>query len=234
MVAPLSGQWVLKNIQLNIPAGSTVGVIGHSGSGKTTLLHAIAGVLPVAQGRLDIHGADISQYPRTQLGSWTGYMAQHVELFEGTVAQNIGRFESNNDEAVVEAAMAAGVHQLVLKLPKGYDTRLGPQGEGLSGGMRQRIGLARALYKNPQLLLLDEPNAHLDEAGETALARALQAHQQKGHTAILVTHKKSILRVCNKLLVLTDGEVAVYGNTAEVLAHLQKANPAPISQVKHA
>jgi ATP-binding cassette subfamily C exporter for protease/lipase len=167
------------------------------------------------------------------LGSWTGYLAQHVELFEGTVAQNIGRFEQNNDEAIVQAATAASVHQLVLKLPKGYDTRLGPQGEGLSGGMRQRIGLARALYKNPQLLLLDEPNAHLDEAGEIALTKAIEAHQQQGNTAILVTHKKSILQVCNKLLVLNEGEVAVYGNTAEVLAHLQKNNPAHLNRVKH-
>lgn len=234
VAAPLSGQWVLKNIQLHIPAGSAVGVIGPSGSGKTSLLHAVAGILPVAQGRLEIDGADISQYPRTQLGGWTGYLAQHVELFEGTVAQNIGRFEQNNDEAIVEAAMAASVHQLVLKLPKGYDTRLGPQGEGLSGGMRQRIGLARALYNNPQLLLLDEPNAHLDEAGEIALAKAIQAHQQQGNTAILVTHKKSILQVCNKLLALNDGEVAVYGNTAEALAHLQKNNPAQLNRVKHA
>lgn len=233
VAAPLSGQWLLKNIQLQIPAGSTVGVIGPSGSGKTTLLHALAGILPVAQGRLEMDGADIAQYPRSQLGAWTGYLAQHVELFEGTVAQNIGRFESDNDQHIVQAAMAAGVHQLVLKLPKGYDTPLGAQGEGLSGGMRQSIGLARALYKNPQLLLLDEPNAHLDEAGEAALAKALVQHQQQGNTAILVTHKKSILRVCNKLLVLNDGEVSVYGNTPEVLAHLQQ-QPTPLTQVKHA
>jgi ATP-binding cassette subfamily C exporter for protease/lipase len=234
VAAPLSGQWLLKNIQLQIPAGSTVGVIGPSGSGKTSLLHALAGILPVAQGRLEIDGADIAQYPRSQLGAWTGYLAQHVELFEGTVAQNIGRFERDNDQAIVEAAMAAGVHQLVLKLSKGYDTPLGAQGEGLSGGMRQRIGLARALYKNPQLLLLDEPNAHLDEAGEAALAKAILHHQQQGKTAILVTHKKSILRVCNKLLVLHEGEVSVYGNTPEVLAHLQQQNPTQLTQVKHA
>ena len=201
---------------------------------KTSLLHALAGILPVAQGRLEIDGADIAQYPRSQLGAWTGYLAQHVELFEGTVAQNIGRFERDNDQAIVEAAMAAGVHQLVLKLSKGYDTPLGAQGEGLSGGMRQRIGLARALYKNPQLLLLDEPNAHLDEAGEAALAKAILHHQQQGKTAILVTHKKSILRVCNKLLVLHEGEVSVYGNTPEVLAHLQQQNPTQLTQVKHA
>nr|WP_294889541.1 type I secretion system permease/ATPase [uncultured Limnobacter sp.] len=234
VAATLTGQWVLKNIQLEIAAGSTVGVIGPSGSGKTSLLHTLAAVLPVAQGKLEIDGADITQYPRSQLGAWTGYLAQHVELFEGTVAQNIGRFESDNDIQVVEAAKAAGVHELVLKLPKGYDTPLGAQGEGLSGGMRQRIGLARALYKQPPLLLLDEPNAHLDDEGEAALARALLRHRQQGNTAILVTHKKSILRVCNKLLVLRDGEVAVYGNTPEVLAHLQQQKPTPFAQVNHA
>lgn len=234
VTAPLSGQWVLKNIQLEIPAGSAVGVIGPSGSGKTSLLHALAGILPVAQGRIEIDGADIAQYPRSQLGAWTGYLAQHVELFEGTVAQNIGRFERDNDPQVVEAAMVAGVHELVLKLPKGYDTPLGAQGEGLSGGMRQRIGLARALYNNPQLLLLDEPNAHLDEEGEAALAKAILHHRQQGNTAILATHKKSILRVCNKLLVLRDGEVSVYGNTPEVLAHLQQQKPTPLAKVQHA
>ena len=130
--------------------------------------------------------------------------------------------------------MAAGVHELVLKLPKGYNTPLGAQGEGLSGGMRQRIGLARALYKKPQLLLLDEPNAHLDEAGEAALANALVQHQQHGNTAIVVTHKKSILRVCNKLLVLRDGEVSVYGNTHEVLTHLQQQPPTQRTRVKNA
>ncbi|MAG80798.1 MULTISPECIES: type I secretion system permease/ATPase [unclassified Limnobacter] len=234
LAAPLSGLWLLKNILLQIPAGSTVGVIGPSGSGKTSLLHALAGILPIAQGRLEIDGADIAQYPRSQLGAWTGYLAQHVELFEGTVAQNIGRFEHNNDEHIVQAAMAAGVHELVLKLPKGYNTPLGAQGEGLSGGMRQRIGLARALYKKPQLLLLDEPNAHLDEAGEAALANALVQHQQHGNTAIVVTHKKSILRVCNKLLVLRDGEVSVYGNTHEVLTHLQQQPPTQLTRVKNA
>jgi ATP-binding cassette, subfamily C, bacterial exporter for protease/lipase len=234
IAAPLSGQWLLKNIQIHIPAGSTVGVIGPSGSGKTSLLYALAGILPIAQGRLEIGGADIAQYPRSQMGAWTGYLAQHVEQFEGTVAQNIGRFEHNNDEHIVQAAMAAGVHELVLNLPKGYDTPLGAQGEGLSGGMRQRIGLARALYKKPQLLLLDEPNAHLDEAGEAALANALVEHQQQGNTAIVVTHKKSILRVCNKLLVLRDGEVSVYGNTHEVLAHLQQQTSTLLTRVKNA
>lgn len=234
LAAPLSGLWLLKNILLQIPAGSTVGVIGPSGSGKTSLLHALAGILPISQGRLEIDGADIAQYPRSQLGAWTGYLAQHVELFEGTVAQNIGRFEHNNDEHIVQAAMAAGVHELVLKLPKGYNTPLGAQGEGLSGGMRQRIGLARALYKKPQLLLLDEPNAHLDDEGEAALAHALMRHRQQGNTAILVTHKKSILRVCNKLLVLRDGEVSVYGNTHEVLTHLQQQPPTQLTRVKNA
>lgn len=232
--APLSGQWVLKNIHLKIPAGSVVGVIGPSGSGKTSFLHTTAAILAVAQGRLDVGGADIAQYKRDELGEWTGYLAQSVELFEGTVAQNIGRFNCDNDQQVIQAAMAAGVHELILKLPKGYDTALGEQGEGLSGGMKQRIGLARALYNKPRLLLLDEPNSNLDDAGETALMNALLAHRQQGNTAIVVTHKKSILRACNKLLVMKDGEVALYGNTPEVLAHLQKQQQPQAPQVQHA
>ena len=231
--APNTNQWVLKNIQLHIPAGSAVGVIGPSGSGKTSFLHTLAGVLPVTQGRLQIDGADLNQYDRQQLGTWTGYLAQQVELFEGTVAQNIARFEEGNEQAVLDAAMAASVHELVLKLPKGYDTLLGTQGEGLSGGMKQRIGLARALYKKPQLLLLDEPNSNLDSAGESALMQTILHHRQQGHTAILVTHKKSILRACNKLLVLQDGEISMYGNTPEVLERLQSKTQQSRTELAH-
>ncbi|MCQ8897098.1 type I secretion system permease/ATPase [Limnobacter humi] len=224
-VAPGQREWILRGINLQIPAGSVLGVIGPSGSGKTSLLKVLAGVWLAAEGRVFLDTADLQHYGREQLGSITGYLGQHVELFEGTVAQNISRFQRCEDADITSAAAAAGVHELIGQLPHGYSTMLGPAGHGLSGGMRQRIGLARALFKGPRLLLLDEPNASLDNAGELALIKAIATQQRQGSTVVLVTHRRSILQACTLLLAMERGQIKHVGPAADVLKQLQPPRP---------
>ena len=213
---------VLKGISLIIEPGDLLGVIGASGAGKSTFARALLGVWPTSSGNIRLDGVDVWGWQRDELGPYIGYLPQDVELFEGTISENIARFGDIDPEKVVDAAKMANVHDLILHLPDGYDTVIGATGGMLSGGQRQRVGLARALYGNPTLVVLDEPNSNLDEQGELALGRALQTLKQNKVTVILVTHRQNVLVHVEKLLVLTDGKLGVYGPRDQVIAHLQK------------
>ncbi|MEW9854626.1 type I secretion system permease/ATPase [Novosphingobium sp. M1R2S20] len=203
--------------------GDMLGIIGPSGSGKSTLGRLIAGVWKTRAGTVRLDGADILHWDRERLGPHVGYLPQEVELFAGTVAENISRFADTDADPVkiTDAAVVAGAHDMILTLPNGYDTRLGPGGQGLSGGQRQRIALVRALYGNPCLVILDEPNASLDEAGEKALVEALTRLREKRVTTILITHRPKVLEVTTKLLVLGGGRAHAFGPTAEVLTRMR-------------
>lgn len=214
---------VLKNVSFALNVGDTMGLIGPSGSGKSTLARLLVGVWPAAMGKVRLDGADIYQWNKDELGPSIGYLPQDIELFAGTINENIARFGDVDPEKVIEAAKLAGVHDMILRLPQGYDTPIGDAGAGLSGGQKQRIGLARALYDNPSLLVLDEPNSNLDDIGEVALTQAVLKLKQAGKTVILISHRPNIIRVTNKLLMLRDGVVAAFGGTQEVLSAMAKA-----------
>ena len=220
-IPPMSQNPVLKNINLNILPGECIGVIGPSGSGKSSLVKTILGLWLPAAGEVRIDNAEISQYNREELGKNIGYLPQDIELFEGTIAENIARFQEASPEEIIEAAQMAEVHDLILKLPNGYDTKIGPGGANLSGGQRQRIALARALFRKPKIIILDEPNSNLDDAGEQALLKALS--KLKGYsTIIIVSHKVNILQITDKLAVLKDGTLQLYGPKNLVLQKLSK------------
>lgn len=217
----------LVGVTFALEAGDMLGVIGPSGSGKSTLGRLIGGIWSARAGKVRLDGADITQWDKERLGPHIGYLPQEVELFAGTVAENISRFaDTDVDPAqVTDAAVMAGAHEMILALPQGYDTRLGPGGQGLSGGQRQRIALARALYGKPCLIVLDEPNASLDEAGENALVEALGRLRERKVTTILITHRPKVLEVTTKLLVLKEGRAQAFGPTAEVIARMRGAAP---------
>lgn len=217
---------IIRGVNFQVSAGEVVGIIGPSGAGKSTLARALLGVWPSLAGTVRLDGADISQWRRDELGQYIGYLPQDIELFEGTISQNISRFGPVNAPAVVAAARMAGVHELILQLPDGYDTLIGANGGGLSGGQRQRIGLARALYGEPRLVVLDEPNSNLDDAGEKMLAEALQKLRQSRATVFVITHRSGVLAQVDKLLVLNHGELSLFGPRDQVLARLRDATPA--------
>jgi len=219
---PGSNVAVIKGVSLMIEAGDSVGIIGPSGAGKSTLVRALLGIWPAASGKIRLDGADVFAWNRMELGPYIGYLPQDIELFEGTISENIARFGELDAEKVVLAAKMSDVHELILRLPNGYDTVIGATGGNLSGGQRQRIGLARALYGNPKLVVLDEPNSNLDEQGEIALAKALAQLKQAQVTVIIVTHRNSVLGSVDKLLMLDEGLLLAYGPRDEVLSHLQK------------
>jgi len=226
VVPPNAKQPSLKGISLHITKGDVVGVIGPSAAGKSSLARAMLGLWPLASGKVRLDVADISQWDKEKLGQHIGYLPQDIELFEGTISENICRFAEIDPIKVVEAAQIAGVHEMILRLPEGYDTLIGQGGATLSGGQRQRIGLARALYGNPVLIVLDEPNSNLDDVGEAALVEAIKILKTKEITVILITHRPAILQVTNKLALMQQGLLQMYGNTAEVLQKLQQqANP---------
>jgi len=219
---------VIKDLSLIIESGDVVGVLGPSGAGKSTLSRALLGIWPTSNGKIRLDGADVFSWNREELGPYIGYLPQDIELFEGTISENIARFGDIDPEKVVAAAKMAAVHDLILRLPEGYDTQIGATGGVLSGGQRQRIGLARALYGNPALVVLDEPNSNLDEQGELALGNAIEQLQQNHVTVIVVTHRNNVLSKVSKLLILDDGALVVYGPKDQVIAHLQRnANPQP-------
>ncbi|MEC4722929.1 type I secretion system permease/ATPase [Noviherbaspirillum sp. CPCC 100848] len=223
MAAPPGGQVaVIKGLSFGIQPGDALGVIGPSGSGKSTLARLLVGVWPAAAGKVRLDGADIFQWNKDELGPHIGYLPQDVELFGGTVSENIARFGEVNAEKVIEAAKRAGVHDMILHFPKGYDTILGDGGAGLSGGQKQRIGLARAMYDDPSLIVLDEPNSNLDDVGEQALVNAVMDLRRRGKTIVLITHRTSIIGVTNKLLLLREGVAQMFGPTNDVLAALQQ------------
>ncbi len=182
----------------------------------------MVGVWPAQQGKVRLDGADIFHWNKAELGPHIGYLPQDIELFGGSVSENIARFGEVDSEKVVQAAMRAGVHDLILHLPQGYDTLLGDGGAGLSGGQKQRIGLARAMYGDPSIIVLDEPNSNLDDVGESALLQGINDLRQRGKTIILITHRTSIIGATTKLLLLRDGVAAMFGPTPDVLAALQQ------------
>jgi len=222
---------VLKGISMAIAKGDVVGIIGPSGAGKSTFARALLGIWPTANGKIRLDGADVFAWNRHELGPFIGYLPQDIELFEGTISENIARFGDVDPEKVVNAAKMADVHELILRLPEGYDTRIGASGGNLSGGQRQRIGLARALYGDPVIVVLDEPNSNLDEPGEIALGNAIQRLKQKRVTVIVITHRNNVLANVDKLLILNDGLISVYGPKEQVIAHLQQQQAAA-SQAK--
>jgi len=198
---------ILDTLSADISAGSVVAVVGPSGSGKSTLARCIVGIWPQVEGSVELDGHAVGSLDRQSLGHAIGYLPQDVELFSGTIAENIARFGEIDPEKVVSAAKNTGVHEMILRFPKGYDTQLGHGGRGLSAGQRQRIALARAIYGNPSLLVLDEPNANLDSTGEQSLENTIRAFKKAGKTVFVVTHRQDILRVADSTIVLQDGRM---------------------------
>lgn len=215
----------VRGVTFELQPGHVLGLIGPSGSGKSSLARLLIGVWSCAQGQVRLDGADIYQWSKADLGAHIGYLPQDIELFAGTIAENIARFsQGDNDAAVVEAARIAGVHELILSQPNGYDTQLGDQGNGLSGGQKQRVGLARALFGYPKLVVLDEPNSNLDDAGQAALANALRGMQARGSTIVVITHSTAILSVTTHLALMNQGQLSLFGPTAEVMQKINAAS----------
>ena len=215
---------VVKGVNFTMGPAEIIGIIGPSASGKSTLARAMVGVWPTQVGKMRLDGVDIFTWHKPEVGPAIGYLPQDVELFDGTIAENICRFGEVDSERVIAAAKACGVHDMILHFPKGYDTTIGEAGGVLSGGQRQRIGLARALYGVPALLVLDEPNSNLDDMGEMALVQAVLEMKQRGSTVILITHRTSVLRAVDRLMLLRDGQIQMFGPRDEVLTALAKAN----------
>lgn len=218
--APGSKTPIIKNINFTVQAGSVVGIIGPSASGKSTLARALLGVWRPQHGVVRLDGADVNNWDKEELGPHIGYLPQDIELFEGTINENIARFGEVDPGKVIEAAKMAGVHEMILQLPEGYDTAIGSGGLSLSGGQRQRIGLARALYGGPRLIILDEPNSNLDDVGERALGTAIRQIKVTGATVFIITHRTSILAQLDCLLMMRNGGIALYGPRDKVLAEL--------------
>jgi ABC-type protease/lipase transport system fused ATPase/permease subunit len=226
---------LIKRISFKVEAGETVALIGPSQAGKSTLARLIVGAISPRSGVIRMDGADIKNWDADDLGSHLGYLPQEVELFPGTIAQNISRFDPQAaDEEIVAAAKRAQVHELILRQKAGYATEIGPVGVRLSGGEKQRIGLARAFYGDPKLIVLDEPNANLDAEGEQALEKSILEARERKRTVVIITHKPSIAAKCDRVLMLRDGQIELYGPAKDVLQRLtqgpQKAPEAQTAQ----
>ena len=217
---------VLRGINLHLAAGEALGIIGPSASGKSSLARAILGIWPAAAGKVRLDSADISVWNRHELGPHIGYLPQDIELFDGSIADNICRLGDPDPERIVTAAQMAGIHDMVLRQPDGYDTLIGGAGGVLSGGQRQRIGLARAIYGNPKLLVLDEPNSNLDDQGEKELVAALQRVKASGCTVVIISHRTLVLSTVDKILLLKDGQAMSFGPRDQVLAQLSQSGSA--------
>jgi len=226
-VAPGRAAPILSDISLSVPPGTVTAVLGPSGSGKSTLARVLVGIWPGVSGEVLLDGLPLDSWDRTELGPHLGYLPQDIELLDGSIAENIARFSKVDSEKVIEAARITGLHEMILRFPKGYDTPIGEAGRLLSGGQRQRIGLARAVYGAPAVLVLDEPNANLDDAGEAALFRALQQLKAKGTTVFLITHRPGALAVADRLLLLHEGRIKAWGPVNEVMASLRAPAAAP-------
>jgi PrtD family type I secretion system ABC transporter len=224
-----SDKAILSGVGFALAPGESLAILGPSAAGKSTLARLATGIWAPTAGSVRLDGADVSTWPREELGPCIGYVPQDIELFEGTVADNIARLGKVDSEKVVAAAKRAGAHDLVLGLPQGYDTQVGPQGSRLSPGQRQRVALARAMYGEPKLLVLDEPNSNLDGDGEVALVHSLAAVRKQGVTAIVVTHRPSLIAHVDKILVLAAGRVQQYGPAAQVMKAMQQQAQALVS-----
>lgn len=214
---------ILRNISFELAAGEVLGIIGPTGTGKSTLARLMIGGWKPTTGSVRLDGVEVSDWPSSEIGPHVGYLAQDVELLDGTVAENISRYGAHDSEAIIDAAKIAGAHTFILTLPNGYDTVIGDRGKLLSGGQRQRIGLARAIYGNTRVVMLDEPNANLDANGEAELRRAVEILKSQGRTVIVVTHRPGILPVVDKIAVLRNGEIVSFGPREDVLGALNKA-----------
>jgi PrtD family type I secretion system ABC transporter len=224
---------IIKGVSFMLQPGETVGLIGPSASGKTTLARLILGIWSPGSGVVRLDGADVTQWDRRALGAHVGYLPQTIELFAGTVAENICRLGTMDSEAVVRAARQAGAHELILRLPQGYETQLGEGGSALSGGQRQLIGLARAVYGDPRLVVLDEPNSNLDRSGESALAHALAELKARGCTVVVIGHRPTTLQTVDKVAVLVDGTLQEFGRADAVLSKYLSPRPGPAPAVSH-
>ncbi|MBH1976928.1 MAG: type I secretion system permease/ATPase [Comamonadaceae bacterium] len=221
--APGNPANILKGVAFAINPGEVLAVVGPSASGKTTLARLLTGLWPATMGKVRLDGADVFTWDKSELGPHVGYLPQGVELFDGSLAENIARFGVVEMGKVEAAARAVGLHDFIMALPQGYDSPVGRDGAMLSGGQRQRVGLARAIYGDPVFVVLDEPNSSLDEEGDAALANAIQVMKSRGTTFVVMTHRTSVLAVADKMLVLRDGQMQAFGPRDEVLAALQKA-----------
>ena len=214
----------VRGVSFSLDAGESLGIVGPSAAGKTSLARIILGIWSVRAGTVRVDGAELGQWDRDNLGPYLGYLPQDIELFDGSIAENICRFNDQNSEKIIDASRLAGIHEMILQLPGGYDTQIGAASGVLSAGQRQRVGLARALYNNPRLIVLDEPNSNLDDQGERDLLTALRKMKELGSTIIIITHRTSVLSLVDKLLVMRDGLVAKFGGRDEVIKSLSDEN----------
>ena len=219
---PGSSKPILRGVGFCIEAGEALGVVGPSGAGKSTLARQLVGVTAPSAGAVRLDGADVSMWPKDSLGSYLGYLPQDIELFADTVAANISRFQTGDDAKVIEAAQMAGVHEMILRLPAGYETQVGQEGAVLSGGYRQRIGLARAVYGNPSVVVLDEPSSNLDADGDAALTHCITLLKQRKITVVIISHRPATIGVVDKVLLMRDGVAEMFGSRAEVLGKLRR------------
>jgi ATP-binding cassette subfamily C protein len=228
VAAPATGRVILSDVSFEMRAGTAVGIIGPSGGGKSTLARALTGVWPLLRGAIRLDDADLSQWSDEDRGAHVGYLPQDVALFDATVAENIARLDpAPSPAAIVEAARAAAVHEMIVRLPEGYHTHLGPMGAAISGGQRQRLGLARALYGKPFLVVLDEPNANLDPEGEAALTAAIEGVKARGGIVIVIAHRPSALQACDLIGVIQRGKLTAFGPKAQILNPQPAARAAP-------
>lgn len=223
---------VLSSIELDMAPGEALGIIGPSAAGKSTLARIILGIQPPTQGCARLDGADVATWAREDLGRHVGYLPQNIELFPGSIKRNIARMAEPNDGKVIEAAQLAGVHEMILRLPLGYDTEIADALRNLSGGQRQRIGIARAFYGEPRLLVLDEPNSNLDAEGENALIRALLRARERGVTTIVIAHRARVLMSVDRLMLLREGRMDMLGARDEVMARVLPQQPPANAQLK--
>lgn len=233
-MSPQSGEAIVKDVSFALMPGEACGLLGPSGCGKTTLCKLLVGAWRPTFGEIRLDGADVAEWDSEELGRYLGYLPQTVELFSGTVAENIARLGQIDQEAVLAAAQAAGAHEMILALPNGYETDVGDFADRISGGQRQRIGLARALYGNPALVVLDEPNSNLDGTGEMALLQALRALKARGTTVVIVSHLPHLLHLADKVLVMQDGKVARFGARDEVLREMMQGGRKPPGKARPA
>jgi ATP-binding cassette, subfamily C, bacterial exporter for protease/lipase len=232
VIPPGSQTTALQDINFQLAAGEVLAIVGPSASGKSSLVRALIGIWPPSQGTVRLDGAEITHWSRERLGPHLGYLPQDIELFQGSIAENIARFGPVDSEKVIAAARLAGVHDMILQLPEGYDTHLDPRAFRLSGGQKQRLGLARALYDQPSLIALDEPNSNLDESGEQALLACIAAVKASGASVILVTHRTNILATVDKMLLLREGRQHLFGSKDQVLKTLALASAAARNQTE--